>query len=1127
MMDFIFDLQRFADINLSYAKDIWVFVSLGDEYYYHSQANLFGDEWIVDSANRGAKITGGHTGGAPLGKTEPDSVSKVEIYGAIGTGDHKISFNGANGSYDVNYTVTQETTGGLTILTIVRDYKTNDREYQAGGMLTSITGLGNGETVTYDGYIYTSDGSSITRTSKYDPSDTMTISGNESSNLLEGWASPINIATSGVPAYFTVTGSATTEGADNVAAALKEEGGVKTLTVTSKLKAGVIATDSSVKIVDKGTDTVYTLADGVTVTANGAKFISTSGVVSGVTGTMTAVSGTIITTDGSSAAVYNVAAADGVTFRNGCSIQSVKVTTSEGTVTLTESSNTAGTTVASDGTITGVDMDATIKGAVNGKTITTTGSGTININGADWKVTGDDDGATFTVNTGVTGQISGVTGLASGAVLSTTSNVSGITLFGCTINNAKNGFSYTEGTFTLTSANDSITTSSYTYTLNKVSDGISIDTAGNLSGLTNGEKVTMVKGTDTYTYEVTGDTMVTTKTAADGTVTTTTSILSEGETGGFKIDPSKDIKEQVTNKSTDPSKAMDMTGFVAGSTEINQITTVTNGMLLDKKGHATASSDKAIAEVDIKDDGSIIKYESKKNVKQTVQITGGTNNWDITTSEKADTIMYAGNEDATISSRDGNDSITVSGKADVVINGDSGKNKIVHMDTGTGIGDATINGGTGNSTIESSNPDDVIYGGGGENTFVLTGAQTSVRDFTYGNDKAVVSSVAGALDIMQIKTYSEGLITYTGTGSVTGSLDVSDQDYGGFYAVTLADSEGKNKKNVGWTGTNGGMIDAYSLEEKVLLFGNDSGFFDTLIGGKSGDTIVSGAGSTSMWGSAGNDIIISDANSSNSIFFLEGDGSDTVQGFTAYDGIGNNDADTLDLYGQGITDVKLTSEGIKVYHGSDRMLLSGSYDADTMIRWKSGESSGVAKIGKQGEDNTFTYSAEITNYFGSSGTDKVKTEDIYDNVNIWLDGSHGVSFDNINVIDASQAMGLATLAGGVGKNTIIGGKGESSLWGGAGSDNDMMQAGSGRNEFFYGLGEGNDTITGTKDSDTVNLYNLNLSDLTGAVIENNKITITQTNGQKLTVSGQANTFTLADGSTWVADHSTKGWTQKS
>lgn len=58
------------------------------------------------------------------------------------------------------------------------------------------------------------------------------------------------------------------------------------------------------------------------------------------------------------------------------------------------------------------------------------------------------------------------------------------------------------------------------------------------------------------------------------------------------------------------------------------------------------------------------------------------------------------------------------------------------------------------------------------------------------------------------------------------------------------------------------------------------------------------------------------------------------------------------------------------------------------------------------------------------------------------------------------------------------------------------------------------------------LYNLALSDLKAADIGTDKITITQQNGQHLTVNGQAATFTLADGSTWVADQATKTWSLK-
>ena len=54
-------------------------------------------------------------------------------------------------------------------------------------------------------------------------------------------------------------------------------------------------------------------------------------------------------------------------------------------------------------------------------------------------------------------------------------------------------------------------------------------------------------------------------------------------------------------------------------------------------------------------------------------------------------------------------------------------------------------------------------------------------------------------------------------------------------------------------------------------------------------------------------------------------------------------------------------------------------------------------------------------------------------------------------------------------------------------------------------------------------YNLSLGDLKAADIDTNKVTITQSSGQTLTVNGRAGEFTLSDGTTWTADYSTKTW----
>lgn len=677
------------------------------------------------------------------------------------------------------------------------------------------------------------------------------------------------------------------------------------------------------------------------------------------------------------------------------------------------------------------------------------------------------------------------------------------------------------GLLTFGKAGNSVTVGDCTYTLNKVKDKVSIDTKGQLTSLTDGEKVTVTKGDETIIYEVSGETLLLTKTSA-GKTETITNLLAAGEKDGFIIDAGA---MEAVNRATETSKSQNNTGLEVNTEGVDE---VTDGMLLDRNGNATMSEDRAIATVTIQEDESL-KYTAKADKGQDIKITNtSSKTWDITASNKRDTIEYAGSGEASISAGDGNDSISITGSGDVLVLGENGKNTIIH----TGTGDATLKGGIGNDTIRSTHADDVIFGGGGNNTFIITNVETKVSDFTYGKDKAIVSSAAGTLDISKVNANTDGTISYSGTGGTGGSLDVSEQAYGDFYAVTLADADGRNKLNVGWLGERGGQIDARSQTDRLLLIGNQEGhiaflgdqkFTDTLIGGQSKDTIIAGNGDSYLWSGAGNDLIESNNDASHTIFFLAGDGNDTVTGFTTY---GEDNADTLDLLGQGVTKVKNTSQGVQLYHDKDKLTLQGNFTANTMIQWANGDSQGVAKIGKSGVNNQFSYDSDVTNYIGSSGTDTLSLGSNDDATEIWLDGSHGVSYDSVEILDASRLNSDAILAGGKGKNTIIGGAGDSSLWGGAGSASDTLKGGSGAEAFYYGLGEGNDVIMDSKADDTVMLYNLALSDIKGANIEAGKITITQQNGQHLTVNGQAATFTLSDGSTWVADHAAKTWSMK-
>ena len=80
--------------------------------------------------------------------------------------------------------------------------------------------------------------------------------------------------------------------------------------------------------------------------------------------------------------------------------------------------------------------------------------------------------------------------------------------------------------------------------------------------------------------------------------------------------------------------------------------------------------------------------------------------------------------------------------------------------------------------------------------------------------------------------------------------------------------------------------------------------------------------------------------------------------------------------------------------------------------------------------------------------------------------------------------------------------------------------------FWYGKGDGNDTIQQSKTQDTVNLYDVTLADITTAGFNGNNISVGFNTGFNLNVNVSSNlssTFRLADGSAWQYNKSTGNW----
>jgi len=113
---------------------------------------------------------------------------------------------------------------------------------------------------------------------------------------------------------------------------------------------------------------------------------------------------------------------------------------------------------------------------------------------------------------------------------------------------------------------------------------------------------------------------------------------------------------------------------------------------------------------------------------------------------------------------------------------------------------------------------------------------------------------------------------------------------------------------------------------------------------------------------------------------------------------------------------------------------------------------------------------------------------------------------------------------GLANDTILGGAGADSLYGG-GSTNDIMTGGAGADTYWFGAGDGADTITeaaGTSDnrSDAVAFYSLNFNQLTFARTATNDLKITVNAAQ-----GYSDNVVLANWGGYMDDTTTAGSTR--
>ncbi|MBQ7629956.1 MAG: hypothetical protein IJS81_07060, partial [Selenomonadaceae bacterium] len=295
------------------------------------------------------------------------------------------------------------------------------------------------------------------------------------------------------------------------------------------------------------------------------------------------------------------------------------------------------------------------------------------------------------------------------------------------------------------------------------------------------------------------------------------------------------------------------------------------------------------------------------------------------------------------------------------------------------------------------------------------------------------------------------------------------------------------------------------------------------------NTLMGGSGDSSIWGGGNSkDLMIGysgeDKSGATNFFYVKGDSYDTISNFAYLTSENADTADEINFIENSVTKIHIVDDDVylTVEDDNDVLKVEGAVGKDFKVK-----NNNTAIIAQVGTDK-LTYDGRA-NYFYAAGKNATLTVDgSVQTAEIWLNGAKGEYYTgDIKVLDAAQVEGRTTLVGNDYDNVIIASKGDSSMWGGNSSSNDTLIGGEGSDNFFYTYGNGKDTINNAADNDTVNLFNMNLEEISNVEVNESAVKINFTDGGSLTINGNTSGLTYkVGGENYIVNQSTRNWTKK-
>ena len=461
-----------------------------------------------------------------------------------------------------------------------------------------------------------------------------------------------------------------------------------------------------------------------------------------------------------------------------------------------------------------------------------------------------------------------------------------------------------------------------------------------------------------------------------------------------------------------------------------------------------------------------------------------------------------------------------------------------------GAGDDTLTGSSISSGTTVLKTNDTLTGGKGKDTFIYSGGNVVITDYTAGQDKIQIAGVS--YSSYQVKDKDVILSFGTNTLTVnngkgksidfetgTGAIAPKSGTYNDYYEKIFVKSDNasyvadSDVVTINAAKMSAAMVITGNAKNNVITGGSKADDIDgisgdnSINGGKGNDTLRGGKGNNTLTGGAGKDVFIIAADSNNTITdYTAGQDSITLESGVSLSAVtmsagGNDLLFTLNSYAGNSTTLRIVN-GIKkstpqkiTFELADGTTTSQVYaqkalsvantDGNTIDINKDVHSS-VRTVDASKRSKTGIYIIGNNNKFGNTLVGGSKADTIYADNEVRNVISGGKGDD-----DLSAGYNGSSINGGAGNDTIFVNAGDNNLIGGDGNDNIEIESSYGAN--YIDGGKGTDVIV--------------LGTRTGDDYKGNTI-IGGAGNDTITLNGQGNNiikYTTGDGNDYLNNYS--------